>query len=325
METIYVNYMSQQPHISQILCGFHMLDKEKYHVVLQEKQPTPPNGIKLPAAVEVIFQGRTLIYDLDDGYQHMDGIRYLLNTCDLYFKRSFSEKKNQAFLNEYKDKMHPLGFNYHVTYKEDPLNKPPRLRQRIKALLGYKQMSCFTYDLFEYKPDGRKKPCRILFYTRLWEPSDKFPPLVNKKRETINTMRIEIIRTLREKYGRQFLGGVQKSALAKKICPDLILPYHKTDRSRYLRTLHKSDICIGTMGLHESIGWKTGEYVAAGKHYLPFASAHACVSAVDRLVNDAALREQMQKNNRDYYEAYLQPRVLVENTLRLAAQKLADI
>lgn len=29
--------------------------------------------------------------------------------------------------------------------------------------------------------------------------------------------------------------------------------------------MHDTDICIGSMGLHKSIGWKTGEHIAASK------------------------------------------------------------
>lgn len=60
--------------------------------------------------------------------------------------------------------------------------------------------------------------------------------------------------------------------------------------------MYSSDICIGSMGLDESIGWKTAEYVAAGKaiihekmsyqipygfnkdtNYLEFSSADECI------------------------------------------------
>ena len=61
------------------------------------------------------------------------------------------------------------------------------------------------------------------------------------------------------------MGGVQKSAYAMQHAKDILLLRTMTERGRYLKTLHQSDICIGTMGLHKSSGWKTAEYVAASK------------------------------------------------------------
>jgi len=38
-----------------------------------------------------------------------------------------------------------------------------------------------------------------------------------------------------------------------------------SNRRNYLEVMKQSDICISSMGLHQSIGWKTGEYIAASK------------------------------------------------------------
>ncbi len=103
--------------------------------------------------------------------------------------------------------------------------------------------------------------------------------------------------------------------------------------------LHQCDICIGTMGLHESIGWKTGEYVAAAKaivnerfhyqvtgdfaegvNYLPFETAQECIAAVQQLVEDPRKLYEMKRANEAYYRRWLKPEVLVKNTLDLVAK-----
>ena len=88
------------------------------------------------------------------------------------------------------------------------------------------------------------------------------------------------------------------------------------------------------MGLFESIGWKTGEYVAAakaivnerfhytvtgdyreGEHYLPFETAEDCLAAVEQLVRDPEKLYAMKRVNEVYYRNYLRPDVLVKNSL----------
>ena len=107
--------------------------------------------------------------------------------------------------------------------------------------------------------------------------------------------------------------------------------------------MRSCDICIGSMGLHESIGWKTGEYVAAakaivnerfryrvtgnfaeGKNYLPFTDADQCVAAVRQLAESPEARYKMQKANEDYYRNSLRPDALVKNSLDTVNRILAQ-
>jgi hypothetical protein len=95
------------------------------------------------------------------------------------------------------------------------------------------------------------------------------------------------------------------------------------------------------MGVHESIGWKTAEYVAAskaivneelkytvtgsfekGKNYLEFTSVDDCLAAVERLVLDSAFRNEMKKRNREYYDEYLHPKKLIENSLKIVDERI---
>ena len=97
------------------------------------------------------------------------------------------------------------------------------------------------------------------------------------------------------------------------------------------------------MGLHESIGWKTGEYVAAakaivhdplyytvpgafhpGENYLGFTTAETCVAAVQHLMEKPQELLEMKRANERYYRNYLKPEVLVSNTLERIDQLLAE-
>ena len=166
------------------------------------------------------------------------------------------------------------------------------MRKRLIALLRPRpaeEGEYFTVEKFECGAGRRvaAKRLKILFLTRLWE---------GEQNRAINAMRIAIVRALGERYPRNFTGGVTDTPLARALCPELIVAEKYTDRARYLRLMRRSDICIGSTGLWDSIGWKTGEYVAAaravvnerfvyevpggfreGVNYLGYASAEECV------------------------------------------------
>ena len=317
-----------------------MIGRERTDVkVIVNEYKQDRSGAELPAAVEVIYEGKKIIYDVDDGYQHTDGMRALISDCDFYFKRSFSSERNESLFPEYLDRIFPLGLNLFVTYKGNPLNEKPSFKRFLKRLLAGNNE--FTVQSYEPRREYKNKHPKIVFYTRVRPPKSGISKQLQDERDYINQTRIDIVRALRKRYGRNFSGGVVATKHAKKLCPDLVMSYRKTRKSAYIRSMHKSDICIGTMGVHESIGWKTAEYVAASKaivneelkyalpgrfekdrNYLEFTTVDDCLEAVERLVRDSGLRAQMKKHNREYYDEYLHPKKLIENSLKIVEERI---
>jgi hypothetical protein len=171
----------------------------------------------------------------------------------------------------------------------------------------------------------------------LGKPSE----VLNEERRYINQMRIDVVRKLKNMPEIRFVGGLLNNGTSQALAPDLVMPAKMVDRRNYLRLMHKSDICIGTMGLHESIGWKTGEYVAAAKaivnekfhytvpgdfapekNYLEFETAEQCIAAVESLIASPEKVYEMKCRNREYYLNYLRPDVLIRNTLDIADRNL---
>ena len=174
---------------------------------------------------------------------------------------------------------------------------------------------------------------------RLADKADVYPSTLSGGQK----QRIAIIRALAEGYGPRFVGGLKDSPLSREYAPELIVSNRLTDRKQYLRILHDSDICIASTGLHESIGWKTGEYVAAAKaivnerlhysvtgnfaegvHYLSFETVEECLNAVQKLVEDPQLRFAMKEANAEYYRNYLRPDMIVRNSLELVDEIIAE-
>lgn len=333
--TIYAE--SQVSHAGQILTGFLMLKEQGWDVRIVDNTKGEPGFYHGVPMIRAEYRGKKLVYDMGDGYNVPEDIMTALEDCDFYFKRSFSPEKNQMLLRNFEGKMFPLGLYYRVTHKGSPINEP-LWKALLKPLMGKASARYFVPKVFEGRPEpeGDRQP-RILFLTQLWNDHEPdFSEEDNRERTYINQMRIDIIRALRERYGDSFIGGLNDNALSRAWAPDLIVPAEYTERKRYLKLVHSCDICIGSMGLFESIGGKTGEYVAAAKaivnerlhyqvtgnfeegvHYLSFETVEECLTAVQKLVDDPALRLSMKQANAEYYRNYLRPDVLVKNTLEV--------
>lgn len=342
METIKFTIPSKVYHIAQIATGFHILKKQGWPIEIINRTEDRENPFfGLPVAYAE-YRGKKIIYDLWDGYQNPKEMRKCLAQCDFYFKRSFSAQKNARLFPEFQEKMFPLGFNYHVTYRTSPVNEP-LVKSLLKPFLGKAPELYFVPGVFEGTPRKKEnKDVRILFQAQLWDVRDPdMSPQMAQECEYINRTRIEIIRALKQTYGAQFFGGLRDSKLARELAPELIQPETYTERRKYLKLVHSCDICIGSMGLHESIGWKTAEYIAAakaivnedfhytvtgdfqeGKHYLSFSTAEECLEAVRSLAESPEKRYAMQQANAEYYAAYLKPEVLVKHTLELAEKNI---
>ena len=341
MKKIKLMIGSQVPHISQIITGFLMLKDLGYEVSF-EYVPNDGSTLANMPAIRAEYRGQKLLYDVGDGYNVPESIAAGAEVSDFYFKRSFSHKRNTEIVPQHLDKMYPLGFNYHVTCKGNPVGEPA-WKTLLKPLLGRTPDCWFKPSVFEGKAEKKTEgPVKILFLTRLWDDHEPgFSDEENAERTYINTMRIEIIRALRETYGDAFVGGLNENELSRTWAPDLIMPAKYTERRKYLKLLHSSDICIGSMGLFESIGWKTGEYVAAakaivneemhftvtgdfaeGKNYLSFRTTEECLAAVRSLVEDPQRLYAMKLANEQYYQEYLRPDVLVKRTLDIVDKAL---
>ncbi len=337
MTDVTINIPARTPHLCSVMTGLILLEKQGK---LRLKINTDVN---LPSAsiMEAVADGKRLAYDMADGYnfRNPDEIEKYIKTCDFYFKRSFSDELNHSFFKEQSDKVYRWGFNYLATCNGNDCfnrNSPKRLLEAVNFFRGRKPLKYFTYDRFEAVPNKKDKQ-KILFMTRLW--SDK--QTTSKNIDEVNSMRIGIVKALQKEYPNNSITGIYDSKLARKLCPELILPGKITKRDCYLETMKASDICIGSTGLHGSIGWKTGEYIAAsraiinesfcyevtgdfeiGKNYFAFESVDECLEHVEMLFDNPDKVYEMKKNNRDYYLNYLRPDVQVANSLKEANVKI---
>ena len=203
-------------HISGILAGFTLLAKrgELTLRVLDARQGSP---IAREALLETEIDGRTVVFDLMDGYFYNDpaAVQALFSRADVVFKRSFSAEKNRQFPGDISAKLRPLGLNYYVTCPGSPLEAERSAKSRLKQWAL--STRCYPQDFEARLTRVRKKP-RILFLTRLWDPEEpavqQYPDLQAEWRQ-VNADRIELLHRLQSAFPAQFTGGVSDNACAR--------------------------------------------------------------------------------------------------------------
>lgn len=329
---IYSNLM----HTSQIITGFRDLEslgKIKLEIIDFRiiDCHVPHDGW-----IEAEVNGINIAYDVLDGYNfEIEKVKkYIIeHNINFLFKRSFSSKENKNLPDEIKNIIYPLGFNYYVTCKNNPLDDKNNILSVIKQLITgkiySKNIECVNNKI-NHKP-------YIIFATRLWDTNEKgIDESLIEERKIINKTRIGIIKILKNKYPKYFFGGVYDDKFSRIECPELIIPKKYTKKKKYLNSVKKSNICIGSMGLHKSIGWKTAEYIVAGKaiineklyyevpgnfkkdsNYFEFNTIEECIEKVDYLFNNITEIKKMSQKNKEYYNNYLKPSILIENTLKI--------
>jgi hypothetical protein len=231
-----------------------------------------------------------------------------------------------------------LGLNYPIPTKGFNSSS---IKETIKNYLGDIKFISDTFGIvrnplsrdFEFYPSPNKTN-NILFIARLWNPEDAGLDHLKCEREKLNELRISCIKACEKEFGEYFIGGLQKDNFSMKYYPDLTMPPRLTKRKIFLDTIKQSNICISTTGLHNSIGWKFGEYVAASraiiteplhfeipgnfeknKNYLAFTNNNELISNIYLLMNNKDALVDMMANNYRYYNNFVRPDNLILNTL----------
>ena len=120
-------------HISGILAGFTLLAK-RGELTLQVQDARQGSPFAREALLETEIDGRTVVFDLMDGYFYNDpaAVLALFHRADVVFKRSFSAEKNRQFPGDIPAKLRPLGLNYYVTCPGSPLETERSAKSRLK-------------------------------------------------------------------------------------------------------------------------------------------------------------------------------------------------
>lgn len=338
---------SYSSHLQQIYSGFNELRLQGLINLHVTKAPTFDKHSNKPLLLVTVDNKHQLLYDTLDSdkaiFDDMD-----LSQVNYYFKRSY----NPEYINSRKENVHffPLGLNYYVKSRKYHHLFEDR-QKHIKDLLFHNSIGakiihtdqdsrCYISD-FEHGPAPSANP-KILFSTRTWDPSEPnviLSEFEKNDRIMLNDARAEYIRKCQSEFGKQFYGGFYPDEFAKIHYPDCLLSVAK--KTTFMNKVKESDICIATTGLHNSIGWKFGEYVAASRvilsepihqtlpgpfekeiNFYEFRTSADLIKIISILVEDTDLRLKIMKANHSYYTQYLRPDKLVLNTLLKIERKI---
>ncbi len=329
------------PHTQQLLGGLLLLKREG--AIALKVRTIPARTGRWPYIVTVTVNGTLRLgYDMQDGiinFHH--AVREYVGSLDHFFVRSY----RPGHYSEFEDRVHPLGLNYDVAVRH-PTSvaarfATPRALARFVArrMLGYERLP--FVETFE----GLPHPLRdgpIIYLTRSWEPSQYSEREDRDFVHELNEHRASCVRALRQAFGQRFTGGLQATPHALKNFPDCVVDPSLTRKARYLDLVRQASVCVTTEGLERSNGWRLAECLAAskplvatplyyevpgdfsaGRNYLPFSSPSDAVTAVQSLLDNPGLAEEMSIANHQYYRSWVRPDALMRNSLRVALGQTA--
>lgn len=331
------------PHLMQLYTGFFELEKKG--IISLKVVPKKTNKYDAPVINVTVNNKYKVVYDTMDGLIWINGtleenLKHFQENykSDFYFKRSYTPTL-EAY-NNTGGKLLPLGLNYNIHPDKNILHLNPTLNDKFKYIAKtngllkklLKKSFFYTSD-FEYFPVDAAED-RILFLTRVWNPYDGRPEASKIHREQINETRINCITACQKAFGKRFTGGLFMDDFSKKHYQSLAIPFSFTNKSSFVQAVKDHTICIATTGLHDSIGWKMGEYVAASRaivseplkyqlpgnfekdrNYYEFENADHLLKRIQFLLDNRAEKLKMMEDNFRYYNNYVKPDVMLLNTL----------
>ena len=332
---------SNSPHLSQIYTGFSLLHQAGDIVLSQEcrkqnlfdaSKPQHLRDAKHAHLLVIVNDEIKLYYDCHDSHEIDETAA---SKVDCYFKRSYDQSRIPRAI---RSTVFSLGLNYEVY----PNLLDSFEQHRLKSLRSPHDVP----DTARFRPTVERMyalpkilPARVLFMTRAWDPFDH-PDRSEEKiaeRVCINESRARCVKLLKRAFGDSVMAGLLHTEYAAQQYADVLLPDNRiSEKQNYLKLLAHYPICVTTTGLHGSIGWKMGEYVAfsraivseklnhdvpgdfkQGQNFLAFDEPDQCASVVNDLLSDSNLRYAMMEANHDYYLNYLKPDVMIRRTLRI--------
>jgi len=271
-----------------------------------------------------------------------------LTFSDVYFKRALGPETPGAACPSCLRKIRPAGLSFACYSREalwqvcipivallDKESRPTR--SGIANLLHHAYEAARLWLTFPTPQgpvlrDTDVKDLNIVFQPRLWPTS----PGSGDQFDVVNSDRIATVRALREAFPKERAIGLVHSDLAAALAPELLLSEH-VRTGKYHAQLRRSRIAVSCVGLSGSIGFKFGEYLAAGnavvsqpithellaplvdgEHYLAYRSPDECVDLCRRLMSEPTLGARMRALNRQYFLDWVDPPANVAHLLTRA-------
>lgn len=318
-------------HHNQLLYSFFIYSESKnldFEIVLNSQIPI--NGAIL------FFKNKIVFFDYSDDKEFID----LPRNYDFYFKRSLDEIELKSHHNVF-----PLNFQVNFSKKPFKLMSKmdlPILKNKgslIELIRAVDVFGILTNDshrsihINNFKRETNSKG-KVIFMTRLWDPSRNEDQEEKERRRIQNDFRINACRIIKKAFPDSMV-GVYPDDFAIKMASDVLLDLSVTKKKNYLNLLSQYDIAIADDGLKDTPGWKIGEYIMCGKAIITtpinvviedFYENTNYLSTTERdnylILPDLVQKllknnffEEIQRNNTKWYEKHLNPDSYVSNII----------
>ena len=336
------------PYSSQVYAGLFDLQAARCaSVKISLATPTIPVSGHGVLYIEAEREGvrRRIMFDLVDTWKV--SFPDLAENIDMVAKRTYIPGRLNEFSPELIEKVVPYGINYNCVSANSPnlrlflshqfseLKRHPRLHLFKNNLMRYNTRfllssvrNSYTLEESSYRNDIPEPRNGILFITRLFPNSNTNTGLAGFSLE-----RIELVRKLKERFGSDFLGGVEDDEIGRKHCPPDLL-FSRIPRDRYIQLLKSSQITMVTVGANRSNPWKLGEALATsgcilsgeletdlpvqlrdGIEYLVFSTPDQCVQMCEYLMQNPAEAKRHQRAAQAYYDQNVKADMLIASVL----------
>ena len=285
-----------------------------------------PEGLK--RYFSFFYNNKKIVIDAMDEPNIKESV---LGWCDLYGKTNYSTK---YLSKEEIAKILPIGPSFGIKFwslipacvraLKNYLITSPKKKDTREFFANYYRQAVYrvkesNYHYFE--PDENY----IFFVSTIW-----------KNEENTNNYRKNFIKTCRNLKNIKFEGGFISR-------PDVQKFEEYSISSRYLihdyiQKTKRSLLVFNTPAVGDCHGWKLAEYFALGKaiistplsrempaqlvhgKHLHFVdgSEDSIKDAIQEISNNKSYQESLQKNAREYYQKYLQPKAVISRLINIS-------
>ncbi len=277
-----------------------------------------------------------------------------LEECDVYFKRSTYLPDIERLAKSQQFKIRPInpmfatwssgagGWNLRLPgaffmegVRRIAAHQSPK--EAVSYVKGSLRVFAFlsTLDNYEDAPASAKER-RVLFQTRIWDPSQEEGDWV----EECNRHRVEMVRILRRRLGDRCVGGLVRSPYTEKKYPDLLsnlTPTAKSKRSEFIHLCRQFLVRVNIKALFEATPYSLGETLAAnnclvseyirnsfatplveGKHYVGFTTPEDCADRCQELLDSDDKAIHLREEAHAYYRKAVRPKEAIWSFLEQA-------
>ena len=270
---------------------------------------------------------------------------YSLKNCKIIFKRAYSksiiEKINKEFNNI---RILPFGFTYNTKFNDYNIIRMSKISKIInrfcysffapKYLFNYlnSKVKYLINDKWSLINNSRFQDIKVPDYDYIFFQVEYHNYHEHVEADRINNYRLKLIKALKKKFGKKFIGGMWSSKVNNRI--DVNCKSSFLNSELYLLLVKNAKLVISTNGFGNSLPWKMAEYLKLGKciisqniaHSLPhplidgyhikiFDNIEQCINISNDLLNDKEKTFLIGNNAKSYYNEHINPKTVIKKCL----------